>query len=134
MRCKIHPNVEPISLCKECDSPMCKACVAFGEFSGLCPYCYLDSLKERARNYKVGKIVLGVLAALFLIADLFFAILGGALYGTYHDPAMLTFFTYVGIFSIAFILLCVFAGMLGNKEKKVRLKLAEKKKAATTIL
>ena len=134
MRCKIHPDVEPIALCKECDSPMCKTCVAFGEFSGLCPYCYLDSLKDKARNYKIGKIILGIFAALFLAADLIFALMGGVLYGIHHDPAMLTFFSYVGVFSIAFIILCVFAAILGKIEKKVRIQLAEKKKQATTIL
>lgn len=128
MNCKFHPNTEPIALCKNCDCGICKSCMAFADFSGLCPYCYLDSLKEKARNYKIGKIILAVFASIFLLATILFTILGSVLYSIYHDVSMLTFFTYVAIFGVLFILFCVFSGMLAKKQKAALHLLEQKKK------
>ncbi len=133
MTCKFHPNQEPIALCKRCDCGICKSCVAFADFSGLCPYCYLDSLKEKSRNYKIGEVILGIFAAIFLLGTIFAAIVGGVLYSNYHDPGMLTFFTYVGVFGALFVVVCIFATIVSFKKRKTLRLLEQKKRQLTTL-
>lgn len=58
MKCFIHDERDAQGVCTKCGRAMCKNCMKFAEYSGLCPNCFKKSLEKRCLGCVIQMIIL----------------------------------------------------------------------------
>lgn len=69
MKCFIHDETDAQGLCLKCGRAMCKNCMKFNKYSGLCPKCEKKKLIKRAITCSCQ---VAILALIFYLTEIYY--------------------------------------------------------------